>query len=144
MKEKEQKDSKIKIRNEKYISSKLNVYESYVVDSILNWDTPKLRNVVVYKEVNINECINDKGVTFLHYACSKKDVYTDKRDSINIVNILIGAGANIFAQDSDGLTPKDYAQIKNHTNTLTLLKYAEEDFTRKKNALEEKNKIKNA
>lgn len=137
---KEQKDSKIKIRNEKYIASKLNVYESYVVDSISNWDTPKLRNVVVYKEININQCINDKGVTFLHYACSKKDVYTDKRDSMNIVNILIGAGANIFAQDSDGLTPKDYARIKNHTNTLAIIKHAEEDLEKKQKILENKNK----
>lgn len=140
---KEQKDSKIKIRNEKYISSKLNVYESYVVDSIAKWDAPKLRNVIVYKEININKCINDKGVNFLHYACAKQDAYTDKKDSINIINILIGAGANIFAKNSDGLTPKDYAQIKNHTNNLTLIRYAEEEINRKKLALEEKNKNKN-
>lgn len=117
----------IKARNENYIKT-LNDYDRYIVDSIANNDVPKLRNCVEYTDkININGYINTKGTTFLHYAASKQDAYSDKKGFSSILSILIEAGADVFAKDEDGLTAKDYAKLKNHSSNVSILGRAEQE-----------------
>lgn len=112
---------KVKQFNLKYVKDNLNEYEKVVIVALNDWHTPQLRNVMAYTDkVNPNACINDHKTTFLHYASGKQDSMNEK--SIGPINILIEAGADIFALDSEGLTPYQYAKIKNNTVNQALLK----------------------
>lgn len=112
---------KVKQYSFRYTKDNLNEYEKMVITALNDWHAPQLRNVMAYSDkVNPNACVNEFGTTFLHYACSKQDSISEA--SMGPIKILIAAGANIFAQDSDGLTPFDYAQIKNNRINQEILK----------------------
>jgi hypothetical protein len=112
--------SKIKTKNEKYVKDNLNDYEGYVITSILDWDAPKLRNCMRFKDkVNPNGCVNAQGTTFLHYAATKQDCNVG---SSSIIGILLDSGANPFLKDSAGLTAYDYANLKNFTRNMEIIK----------------------
>ena len=127
--------SKIKTRNDKYVKANLTEYEVYVINSISDWDAPKLRNCLVYKEhVNPNGCINEKGTTFLHYAASKQNSWTSELGGLDLLNVLLAHGADPTLKDSNGLTALDYATIKGFKNNCSIL----EKFVRRQADLEEK------
>lgn len=112
---------KVKQYSFRYTKDNLNEYEKMVITALNDWHAPQLRNVVAYTDkVNPNACVNELGTTFLHYACSKQDSLSE--NSMGPIKILIAAGANIFSQDSDGLTPFDYAKIKNNRINQAILK----------------------
>lgn len=114
---------KIKQYSFRYVQENLNDYEKLAIVALNDWHTPQLRNVMAYTDkVNVNACINPHGTTFLHYAASKQDSMSEK--SMGPLNILIEAGADIFSQDSDGLTAYDYAKIKNNRVNQYVLKKA--------------------
>lgn len=115
-------DLKAKVKNDRYIKENLNIYEEYVVNSISDWDSPKLRNCLDYKEVRVNSCVNTKGTTFLHYAASKQDSHSSSVKTGSILNALLNKGADPFLKDSDGLTAYDYAVSKNYSNNAIVLK----------------------
>lgn len=121
-------ENKILIRNEKYIS-KLNDYERYTIGAISDWDTPKIRNCLAYKDlVAPNLCVNDKGVTLLHYAASKQDSRTNQLGGLDMINVILSAGGDPTLKDINGLTAIDYAKIKKFQSTVTIL----EAFIKKK------------
>lgn len=134
---------KIKQYSFRYAQENLNDYEKIVIIALNDWHTPQLRNAMAYtNKVNANGCINQYHTTFLHYAAAKQDSMNEK--SVSPLTVLIEAGADIFAQDSDGLTPYDYAKIKEHRVNQVILKKAFEVQKEKyNNAKEVLKKIEN-
>ena len=114
-------DLKSKTKNDKHIREKLNVYESYVVASIIAGDAPKLRNCLDYKEVNINNTVNPQGTTFLHYAVSKLDGRSSELSQGSVIGALLLKGADPFIKDADGYTALDYALSLGFRNNAALI-----------------------
>jgi ankyrin repeat protein len=115
-------ESKIKGINSRYIKANLNDYQNYLVESVTDWDTPKMRNSLKFSEANPNTCINEKGTTILHYAAARQDVYSSELGGLDMINVLLSSGADAFLKDENGLTPYDYAMLKNNTNNARLIK----------------------
>ena len=69
------------------------------------------------------------GNTALHQACGTwRSEYTPERDTIDIIRLLLKAGANPIITNRDGQTPLAYLRQKNRKcyTTITLLEVAEE------------------
>ena len=64
------------------------------------------------KNVNCSS-IHQKGQTPVHYACTQ--------EHLEAVEVLIGLGANVDAQDSEGNTPLHVATRTRHTAIAQLL-----------------------
>ncbi len=125
----EDRIARVKYINSKYIKEHLNDYEKLVITAVNDWHTPQLRNTMAYHDkVDPNRCINEYGTTFLHYVCSKQDSLS--ASSVGPVVLLLQAGANIFAQDDDGLTAYEYAHLKNNNTNKEIL---EKEFLTLKN-----------
>lgn len=118
--EEEDRVARVKHINSKYIKEHFNDYEKLVITAVNDWHTPQLRNTMAYQDkVNPNRCINEFGTTFLHYVCSKQDSLS--ATSVGPVVLLLQAGASIFSQDDDGLTPYEYAHLKNNSTNKEIL-----------------------
>lgn len=122
--EKLEKESKVKVKNDKYIKEHLNEIEKLIVSSITDLDTAKLKKCLEYSNINVNACVNDKGTTFLHYAASKKDSLDLSYlgiEASNMIEALIKRGADPLLVDNEGLTAKDYSEIKGFKHNIRVL-----------------------
>jgi hypothetical protein len=134
-------ENKIKGINSRYIKSSLNDFQNYLVESVTDWDTPKMRNSLKFEQAPPNTCINERGTTILHYAASRQDVYSTELGGLDMINVLLSAGADPFLKDENGLTAYDYAMLKNNTNNARLIKKFME---REEMLMEKRRKIKEA
>lgn len=119
-----EKESKVKVKNDRYVKEHLNEIEKLIVSAITDLDTAKLKKCLEYKDINVNGCVNDKGTTFLHYAASKKDSLDLSYlgiEASNMIEALIKRGADSLLTDNDGLTAKDYSEIKGFKNNMRIL-----------------------
>lgn len=122
--EKLDKESKVKVKNDKYVKEHLNEIEKLIVSSITDLDTAKLKKCLEYPEINVNGCVNDKGTTFLHYAASKKDSLDLSYlgiEASNMIEALLKRGADPLLGDNEGLTAKDYSEIKGFKYNMRIL-----------------------
>jgi hypothetical protein len=125
--EKLEKESKVKVKNDRYVKEHLNEIEKLIVSSITDLDAAKLKKCLEYPEININACVNDKGTTFLHYAASKKDSLDLSYlgiEASNMIESLLKRGADPLLGDHEGLTAKDYSEIKGFKNNMRVLEKA--------------------
>lgn len=128
--EESEKISRVKQLNNKYIKEVLNDYERSVITALNDWHAPQLRNALAYKDkVSANCAVNEFNTTFLHYAASKQDSRSDTGHGP--LEILILAGADIFAQDENGLMPFDYAKLKNNTINALIIQKEFDHLTRR-------------
>lgn len=122
--EKLDKESRVKVKNDKYVKEHLNEIEKLIVSSITDLDTAKLKKCLEYPEINVNGCVNDKGTTFLHYAASKKDSLDLSYlgiEASNMIEALLKRGADPLLGDNEGLTAKDYSEIKGFKYNMRIL-----------------------
>jgi ankyrin repeat protein len=79
-------------------------------------DSTAAATALIAKGANLNQCTTRRQSTLLHLAAES--------NSVNVVNILIEAGANRDAKNALGLTPLDLANKMGHTQVGTVLKSA--------------------
>ena len=69
---------------------------------------------LILRESNVNQK-DAKGATPLHYALLEQEINKE------LIAFLIRSGADVFAEDNEGLTPIDVAMQKGDRETLSLL-----------------------
>jgi ankyrin repeat protein len=79
-----------------FLSSIFGTPESQLVSAIANGNLDKVKQLIAKNPNLVNAKLNKDGDTALSIACDK--------DNLNIVNVLIKAGADVNATDNDGET----------------------------------------